>query len=75
VEPAVRGQVSRLIGRLFQQRRKQVLGVLAQVLGGDRVAAGERLEIAGVEPERRVAQLSVAEWVALSAALPPEQHP
>lgn len=75
VEPAEGARVSRLIGRLFQQRRKQVLGVLAQVLGGDRALAGERLEFAGVEPERRVAQLTVGEWVALSAALPEDQHP
>lgn len=75
LSPETAARVSRLIGRLFQQRRKQVLGVLAQVLDGDRELSGAVLESAGLAADCRISHLTVAEWRTLSDALPSERHP
>ncbi|QDU67015.1 ribosomal RNA small subunit methyltransferase A [Engelhardtia mirabilis] len=58
----------RLLTALFPQRRKRVRNPLASHLGG-REAADRALAQAGLDPEARVAWLTVDDWRRLAAAI------
>jgi 16S rRNA (adenine1518-N6/adenine1519-N6)-dimethyltransferase len=51
--------------RIFQFRRKQLGGTLARLEGAE---AGERLRLAGIDPQRRPQTLSLPEWETLYRA-------
>ena len=55
----------RLVGKVFQFRRKQLRVSLARVAGLATDAAAARLSAAGIDPARRPETLTVAEWLAV----------
>ena len=68
---AARGRASRRIGLArhgFAQARKKLRNSLAAGLGIDELTAGDLLDAAGVDPARRPATLTLAEWDALADA-------
>ena len=58
----------RLVGDVFRHRRKQLRSALGHEAGMARDRATAVLKAAGIAPERRPEQLSLAEWVALARA-------
>ena len=70
----------RVVGAGFAQKRKTILNnlrsapedlrALADAAGG----AARLLESAGIDPRRRAEALTLAEWVALTRALPDGGH-
>lgn len=60
-----------IVGAGFGQRRKQLANSLAAGLPLPKEALGAALTRAGIAPARRAETLSVAEWLALHAALTP----
>jgi 16S rRNA (adenine1518-N6/adenine1519-N6)-dimethyltransferase len=55
----------RFVESVFQGRRKQLGGTLGRISGIGSTAAGARLRMAGIDPERRPQTLTLAEWEAL----------
>jgi 16S rRNA (adenine1518-N6/adenine1519-N6)-dimethyltransferase len=72
-EPALpRAQLQAFFGfarPFFQARRKQLVQVASQMLGGNKEAARERLRALGIEPSRRPETLDLEEWKRLFVAL------
>lgn len=59
----------RLVSDAFRHRRKQLRAALGHEAGIDRERATAALAEAGIAPERRPEELSVAEWVRLATTL------
>jgi 16S rRNA (adenine1518-N6/adenine1519-N6)-dimethyltransferase len=57
----------------FAQSRKQLRNALRHGLGPRASQVDAALGVAGIDGARRAETLSVAEWVALSNAFPPQQ--
>ncbi len=57
----------------FAQRRKQLINSLSAGLRLDRPATAELLAAAAIDPAQRPAELSIEQWIALAAAIDPEQ--
>jgi 16S rRNA (adenine1518-N6/adenine1519-N6)-dimethyltransferase len=52
----------RFVETVFQGRRKQLGGTLGRISGIGSTAAGTRLRVSGIDPERRPQTLNLAEW-------------
>jgi 16S rRNA (adenine1518-N6/adenine1519-N6)-dimethyltransferase len=62
----------RLVQAGFRERRKMLHNVLSRQLPGvGRARVGIALEATGIDPDRRPQELSVEQWIALSAAIGP----
>jgi 16S rRNA (adenine1518-N6/adenine1519-N6)-dimethyltransferase len=60
----------RIVNAGFRQKRKQVANSLAGELGMPKATVAGWLASVGIDPARRAETLAVAEWVALTVALP-----
>ncbi len=58
-----------LVSDAFRHRRKQLRSALGFEAGVEKDRADAALRSAGIDPSRRPEELSIAEWVALAAAL------
>lgn len=70
-DPLDRSAFLALVSDAFRHRRKQLRSALGFEAGVGKDRADAALRAAGIEPTRRPEELSVAEWVALAAALGP----
>lgn len=68
-DPLDRSAFLALVSDSFRHRRKQLRSALGFEAGVGKDRADAALRAAGIEPTRRPEELSVAEWVALAAAL------
>jgi 16S rRNA (adenine1518-N6/adenine1519-N6)-dimethyltransferase len=59
----------RFVSDVFRHRRKQLRAALGHEAGVDRHNAEQALERAGIDPQSRPEELSVARWVALASAV------
>jgi 16S rRNA (adenine1518-N6/adenine1519-N6)-dimethyltransferase len=65
-------QLWRLVQAGFRERRKMLHNVLSRQLPAvGRARVGEALAATGIAPDRRPQELSVEQWIALSAAIGP----
>ncbi len=71
LDPAAEEELWRLVQAGFRERRKMLRNVLARELRVDARRIEAALAAAGIAAERRPQTLSVAEWLALRAALSP----
>jgi 16S rRNA (adenine1518-N6/adenine1519-N6)-dimethyltransferase len=53
----------------FQARRKQLVQVASQMVGGDKATARRLLQSLGIDPSRRPETLDLEEWKRLFVAL------
>jgi 16S rRNA (adenine1518-N6/adenine1519-N6)-dimethyltransferase len=75
LEPAAEDELWRLVQAGFRERRKMLRNVLARNLPVDAARIAAALEAAGIDADRRPQTLSVADWLALRAALSPIWRP